>query len=635
MQYDVNYDVCAILVLVSVILHFVGSKGIRNQKQIVFVQMVILAMLGGVCDVLSAVLNYHFNVPVAMNNLINFGYFSGVAGVALAYCFYVIILSREGTVLKFRSFLWMGFPYLILMAMCIVSPYTKWMYYYDEQKIYRHGPFFILLYVVPIVYMLVALFIAVKYRKIFRKNYVVAIFGFTVLMILLTWVQIHDTSVMVIAFGESFACMFVGYTMANPAEYYNLTLGAYNRNAFLEVFQYKTKPGRKVGALAIYAEGLDTIESILGYEGVATVEREIANFLAMYCRRKCIFKMSQGMFCVLDTKSGEEWKELQNLVRGKFQHPIPYKDTGIKVRVFQAQLKDAKKFGNADDVMNVLTYSIEKAVSDNVRVAVDADRVPIEQCRREAYVLNAVRWALENNGFSVHYQPIYSTTEGRFVRAEALLRLYDEKLGFIEPEEFIPVVEQHGLITEVGAFVFRHTCKFLAKEKLWERGIERVDINLSVLQCMQEHLASFLIDVMDAYGVPYKAINLEVTAVAAQVSDDLKINMEKLMEKGVTFSLDDFGTGNSSMVTLIKYPFEDIKLHESLIWEAMENPKAMQGLKHTIAMLTDMGFEIVAEGVENIEMAGKLQSLGCTIHQGFYYSEAMPEKEFLSILPDA
>lgn len=241
--------------------------------------------------------------------------------------------------------------------------------------------------------------------------------------------------------------------------------------------------------------------------------------------------------------------------------------------------------------------------------------------------------ALRNNEFRVYYQPIYSVEKQCYTSAEALIRLYTEEYGFISPDEFIPVAEETGLMLEIGRYVYREVCRFMKEEKIWEKGIEYIDVNLSAVQCMQESLYEELLEIMNEFELPYTMINLEITETAAVLSSStLKRNMENLMKHQISFSLDDYGTGFSNMDHLINYPFHTIKLDKTMLWTAMTNIKAMMALKHTIAMIKDMDMNIVAEGVETKEQVDLLTELKCDFFQGYYYSKAVPDKEFVELL---
>lgn len=252
---------------------------------------------------------------------------------------------------------------------------------------------------------------------------------------------------------------------------------------------------------------------------------------------------------------------------------------------------------------------------------------------REDQVLRAIKTALKDGTFQVFYQPIYSVEKRRYTAAEALVRMPDTGFGFISPEEFIPIAERNGLILEIGEFVFRTVCKFMVRERIWEKGIENIHVNLSAVQCMQERLAQNFLDIMKEYDLPCSSIHLEVTETVAVVSSkSLNINMQKLIENGVQFALDDYGTGFSNATSLVDYPYAIIKIDKGVIWAAMENEDAMKVLTHSIDMIKSLNKDIVAEGVETSEQVNQLENMGCDFFQGYYYSKPVKGSDFVSLL---
>ena len=248
-------------------------------------------------------------------------------------------------------------------------------------------------------------------------------------------------------------------------------------------------------------------------------------------------------------------------------------------------------------------------------------------------IIEVLKNALANDEFFVVYQPIFSVEKQKFTTAEALLRLKSKKLGIIGPDEFIPLAEQNGLILPIGEFVIKTVCEFISKERIWEKGIEYIHVNLSAIQCMQENLHQQLIEIMDSYNLEYKYLNFEVTeTVAIASSDILKNNMSKLIEKSIKFSLDDYGTGFSNIYSLIRYPFNTIKIDKSIIWASMKDERAMVILENIIELAKSLNKEVVAEGVEDIDQVNILKKFGCDYNQGYYYSKPIMLEEFINII---
>lgn len=246
----------------------------------------------------------------------------------------------------------------------------------------------------------------------------------------------------------------------------------------------------------------------------------------------------------------------------------------------------------------------------------------------------AIERTLENpKSFKVYYQPIYSIKENKVVAAEALLRLFDVELGEIPTEEFVYVAEKNGKIIELGQNVLRQVCEFLQRQIKESFEIRYIQINLSIFESLREELPYEMEEILAEYGVEPEKINLEIKESALKKKDNvLTRNMEKLLEKGVHFSLDDYGTGASALTYIINFPFQIVKIDRDVLWNAMEDEHAMMALCASINMIKDMNMKIVVEGVESQEVAERLKKMGCDFLQGYYFSKPMPEEEFLDYL---
>lgn len=248
---------------------------------------------------------------------------------------------------------------------------------------------------------------------------------------------------------------------------------------------------------------------------------------------------------------------------------------------------------------------------------------------------NIIEKAFKNRSFTVYYQPIYSIEKKRFVSAEALLRLIDDEYGFIPPNLFIPVAEKTGAIHRIGDIVLENVCQFIAGEDFKRLGLDYIEINLSVVQCMQRGLADNILSTIKRYGISPDKINLEITETAANYSQNILIeNMTKLINAGVSFSLDDFGTGYSNMARLASLPLKIVKLDKTFV-DNSNKPKLHIFLKGTIKMLKDMDMEIVVEGIETEQMVNTFSNLNCDFIQGYYYSKPIPEPDFVKFIENA
>ena len=240
--------------------------------------------------------------------------------------------------------------------------------------------------------------------------------------------------------------------------------------------------------------------------------------------------------------------------------------------------------------------------------------------------------ALANRSFDVFYQPIYSIKERRFVSAEALVRLRDKKYGYVSPDLFIPAAEKNGAIYQIGEFVFEEVCKFLKSPEFSELGLDCVEINLSVAQCMQPDLAKHLIQIAKKHDVNPRLINLEITETAVENSREVMLNnLKELEAAGFRLSLDDYGIGYSNIQRIATLPLDIVKLDKTFV-DRVQQDNMQIILSNTIRMLKDLNLQIVVEGVETAEQLEYISGLHCDYIQGFYFSRPLPKKEFTSFI---
>ena len=259
--------------------------------------------------------------------------------------------------------------------------------------------------------------------------------------------------------------------------------------------------------------------------------------------------------------------------------------------------------------------------------------------QRRTLVEKLINDALKNRSFQVWFQPIWNHDTGTFTSAEALIRLIDEEHGFIPPDEFIPIAEENGSIIDIGEFVFEEVCRYYQEHSLDKLGVHYIEVNLSVIQCMNKKLAERFNQILKKYHMDSKHINLEITESAAYGNRFTLLDSINALEKtGFTFSLDDYGTGYSNIAYMYDMPFNIIKLDKSILWSAVD-PKTADGdmkakvyLENTIHMMQKMGYEILVEGVETVEQKICLENLGCNFFQGYFFSKPIPGEAYLDYI---
>jgi diguanylate cyclase (GGDEF)-like protein len=244
-----------------------------------------------------------------------------------------------------------------------------------------------------------------------------------------------------------------------------------------------------------------------------------------------------------------------------------------------------------------------------------------------------LRRALERREFSLAYQPKIDLTTGQPCGAEALLRWKHPERGSIAPVDFIPVLEETGLIVPVGEWVLRRACEDL-KEWLG-RGAPAmpVAVNLSARQFRQHDLEERIRSIVYGVGIDPALIELEITESQLMHDPDHAVRVLRgLGDAGLRIAIDDFGTGYSSLAYLTRFPLASLKIDRSFVADVLDDQADATIVRTIVDMAHTLGFTVIAEGVERDSQAAFLRALGCEQAQGFLFARPMPAEDFSALL---
>ena len=259
-----------------------------------------------------------------------------------------------------------------------------------------------------------------------------------------------------------------------------------------------------------------------------------------------------------------------------------------------------------------------------------------EQSKKIIQMENELHRALERNEFSVHYQPKVSLSDGTIAGMEALLRWEHPQLGFVPPDEFIPIAEQTGLINQISQWLIRTVCR---QVKFWQdSGFETasVSLNLSPSDFRSLDLADQIISEVRNVGLSPEFLEFEITETVVMHSVEATLAiLDKLSQAGFTIVLDDFGTGYSSLSYLKKFPVSKIKIDSSFIKDFVKDSHDATIVSTLISMSHSLDLKVVAEGVETEDQLHFLQDLHCDEVQGYLFGPAVPTDKASEIWDDS
>ena len=244
--------------------------------------------------------------------------------------------------------------------------------------------------------------------------------------------------------------------------------------------------------------------------------------------------------------------------------------------------------------------------------------------RQQAELLNDLRQAVARGALQLVYQPKVDAATLQVTAAEALLRWHDDKRGVVSPAVFVPVAEKHGLIGEIGRWVIEEAAR---QAEAWrDQGLRmRVAVNLSGYQLRQDDLVDFLCDCLHRHGIPPARFTVEITeSVAMEDTRVTRDAFERLRQAGVHVSIDDFGTGHSSLASLRQLPAAELKIDRAFVTDLDSSDDARAIVSTVIRMAHKLNLRVVAEGVETEAQRDCLVKLGCDELQGYLFAKPMP-----------
>ncbi|WP_417706579.1 EAL and GGDEF domain-containing protein [Pseudomonas sp.] len=249
---------------------------------------------------------------------------------------------------------------------------------------------------------------------------------------------------------------------------------------------------------------------------------------------------------------------------------------------------------------------------------------------------NDLRLALARGEFELHFQPQVDARNGQVVGAEALLRWQHPQLGPQSPAQFIQVLEESGLIVEVGGWVLAEACHFcsqLLAGRLIDSERFSLCVNISPRQFRQHDFVERVATSLRDSQLPNAMLKLEITeGIVIQNIDDTVGKMLRLKKHGVSFAMDDFGTGYSSLTYLKRLPVDMLKIDQSFVRDATNDPNDAEIIRAIVAMARSLGLALIAEGVEQQDQLDFLQAQGCHLYQGYLFSKPLPQEAFRELL---
>ena len=630
------FNYCAMGIMLVLLISILARHMLRGRRNRYFWNLLLVVTCSVLFDILAVYLDNVAVGNMAERYVTHCGFLIMHGLSVPVYVIYIACLTdtlykmRSNTVLQ----LLVAAPFVTLMLFILTTPIYHTIFYVDTLHGYTRGPWYPMVYIVAAFYIALGVIYALLHRKLFERGQLLSLLVIVPIMVVALCVQIAYPRIRIEMFAHASGLLFLLLMVQRPEERTDPVTGFGKQSAYATDIEQAIANDRPIQIILINILNYKALRDVLGYQSMQVMMNAVAENIIGLCRLELPkvepYYLEGGRFCLVVTKENfHRVNDAAKALNEMLQEDIDMEDMGINLQVnlciircpedmkdFQslyAFSNEFEEFGKAGRIL----YA-EDILKDGRYIIKDL----------EAIINNAVN----NKGLTVYYQPIYSVEEGHYVSAEALIRLNDEEYGHISPELFIPVAEKNGVIHQIGIYVLEEVCKFIASEEFKGLGVEYIEVNLSVAQCMRNDLANEILGLLDKYHVRPEQINLEITETAAANSQNIMAeNIRILTEAGIPFSLDDFGTGYSNIRRVASLPLNIVKLDKTFT-DLEGNPKLEIVVRNTIRMIKDMDMKIVVEGIETEKLAKQFSDLQCEYIQGYYFSKPLSREDFVSFI---
>ncbi len=625
----IQIQCCGIVLMLALFYFYMRQKRISLNTQKAFLGVFWATFFCILLDILSiGAINYRHVLSEPFAKFVAKSYLVTLLLVALSAMSYMCIdiYTKRGI---YRQKM---IKYRIITVISIIGTYAVPLYYqYTEDGMdvkYTYGPSVYITYGTALIFFIRIFYLLKKEKANINPRRREAVCIWLLVWIAASQIQFMYTNILIVGYAGSIGIMVLYLKLENPETNLDRSTGLFNSGT---LYQYTKElyTGEKDFSLLVISFESTAYQNVQ-LEKRGLIRMEIIEYLIKIPDALC-FKNAEDEYVVLFSDSVIAEKRVKE-IRSRFQSEWGA-DKASLVHPNWLYLPHANVVDQTENLLYLIRYIRQDGTvfMDSDFACIEKDSVVKMYQKKETEQL--ILEAIENDRIEVYYQPIFSTGEQRIASAEALMRIRNSKGEVVPPGVFIDIAEESGMILKLGELVFEKVCGFISKHPLEHYGLHYIEVNLSVVQCAYTHLAQDYIHIMEKYGVNPKYVNLEITESAStNAKKTLLENMEDLLEYGVKFSLDDFGTGQSNLNYIVDMPVDIVKFDKSMTNSYFKNGKAKHVMEAAIHMIHGMNLEIVSEGIETQEEYQTMEKLGISHIQGYYFSKPLPEEEFIQFL---
>ena len=633
MAYNVDFLLSALVFLLIILRHFMEQRILNTKSTKAFLTFLLLGIANIVFDLLCT-----FLITLARPDLV------WMTECCLTLLYLLQILVPVSLLNYIRTYyesdqtppLWKSVCRIVpplLMSLIILLNHRNGLFFrIDSSGSYVRGPYYLGMYLFAGIYILLVTVSSYVHAAQLGRQKVRAIRELLILVSICVVIQSIHHDVLLTGFGIAVCIAVLFFTINNPYQHMDSLTGLFDLNYFREQCSHFLLRKKSFHVLAVDLCQLKRINRILGTDIGNQALIQMAQMLQLVGKDTRAFRSSGKRFLLI-CPTISEYENAQQRIQEMFSQPLEINGSSISSPVAIYGIIHAEQLDNCEFLLGYLDYLSSLITSTNRTVLIQGDEKTLKGFRYTQEIEHFLQTALEEDLFEVYFQPVYSTGQKRYVTIEALSRLRHPTLGPVSPEVFISIAEKSDQIAQLGLLQLRRICAFLKAHPELMEQLQGVKINLSPKELLKKGHIQQLVDTIHDSGLPASCFSFEITeTVATDYSENLLKTIDLFTSAGIGLCLDDFGSGYANLNSVLKLPFSVIKMDRSLLSDICTDEKSAALYRNTVSVLQNMGFTVVAEGVETRAELELLSDWGVDMIQGFCFSPPVSGSKLLDML---
>lgn len=617
MNYNINYEISALVFLIIVIGYFYLKRKYINLQGKIYSFYVLFIFFNIVTNIISVgLINSADQVPLPVNYIVNEIYMCCqliIPAILLLYILSLTNLLKKNIVLAF------SLPILFGVIMVFLNPFTEYYFYFNEQLQYMHGIGHHYLYMNAIVYVSISLIVIIRYRKRLGAPLFFTFLAIILIMVSGMIIQAKFPNVLITGTGAVLSQLMLYLAMENPDNYSDSLTSVLNEDALKSKVSGLYEQGKKAHLVIVSLSDFKMINEVFSRSFGDVALKQVADYLRMEANTQTVFRVNGDVFIIL-TDNEEKGLLLKRKIMNRLKEEwhINHNSVRLSAKLGSMHTSDYK---NSEELFVMLEHALSEMKEKESKKVYIVDEEEKEKLKRKSTIKRAIADIISKEHIEMAYQPIFYA-DGKLRAIESLARMNLVKYGYISPDEFIKMAEMNGAIIPLGNVIIKEVLNFIEENKEeFDKGL-LVGINLSVIQLMKPSFSKEVLALLKQRNINSKCIVFEITESEAIYSDPTVIeNIRLLKEAGSRLAMDDYGTGYANLNNMADIPFSTIKIDKQVIWNSLLNQKAKIILVNTVKMLQELNYDIVAEGIETQEHVDAMKHLNINMLQGYFYTK--------------